>query len=678
MERGELDLAHYDADTYKNRMTYEMLIIDKMGYCDYYLIVRDFVLYAKGQEIPTGPGRGSGAGSLVAYLVGITEIDPIRYGLLFERFLNLQRISMPDFDIDFCYNRRDEVVRYVEEKYGKDRVTKIISFGTLAARAAVRDVGKALGMSYEEVDKVAKLVPRELNITLRKAMEQVPALSEEYRKNAKTRRLLDTSMAVEGMPRHITTHAAGIVITGEKVSSYIPLAVSGDVVLSQFVKDDLEKLGLLKFDFLALRYLTVIAEAERLVRQREPAFRIEKIPLDDSESYALLAKGDSEGVFQLESPGMRRLLVSMRPRCIEDIMIALALYRPGPMDSIPKYLARRENPAKVSYEIEAVREILEETGGCIIYQEQVMQIFRKVAGYSYGKADVVRKAIAKKHPEQMEQERESFLSGAERNRIPRDAANRLFDEMVSFADYAFNKSHAAAYSYLSYRTAYLKAHYRTAYFAALLTSVQNSAEKMAEYIADCEKAGITALPPDLSVSECGFTAEGDLSRGAIRYGLCGIKGVGEGLAKALCEERSKGKFTSFRDLLTRMNGKGLGRVQVQSMIYAGAMDCFGMRRSQLLEAAEPLLAEINDSARRNLDGQTGFLDALPGRIRRIPFRGSSGSAAKDPCPAGEGSHGTEFLRLFDGGVFRHAEKNKSLADLRRFAGGQRGKRQHPG
>ncbi|MBQ8912093.1 MAG: DNA polymerase III subunit alpha, partial [Clostridia bacterium] len=471
-----------DESAYKFRMIYELMMIEKMGYCDYYLIVWDFVNQARKMGIPVGPGRGSGAGSLIAYLIGITEIDSIRYNLLFERFLNPERVSMPDFDVDFCYDRRDEVIAYVAEKYGKDHVSQIAAFGTLGARAAVRDVGRVMGLSYAETDMVAKLIPHRMDVTIASALENSAELKKLYEERLSVTQLLDAAMAVEGMPRNITTHASGVVITREPVAHYMPLTTSSDVVLTQYDMDTVAELGLLKFDFLALRYLTVIENACKLIRKKDPGFRVEDQPLDDEEAYALIASGETDGLFQLESPGMKRLLMSMKPSCPEDLMLAIALYRPGPMEAIPALLAARNSGKAPKYEIPQLREILDETSGSIVYQEQVMQIFRKVAGYSYGRADVVRRAMAKKKADELEKQRAGFLEGAKKNLINEEAANALFDSMAGFASYAFNKSHAAAYAFVSYRTAYLKAHYPAEYMSALLSSVCGDAGKTAEYI----------------------------------------------------------------------------------------------------------------------------------------------------------------------------------------------------
>jgi len=589
-------------DDYKFRMIYELMIIAKMGYSDYFLIVWDFVNFAKKAKIPTGPGRGSGAGSIVAFLLDITEVDPIKYNLLFERFLNPERISMPDFDIDFCYDRRGEVIQYVTDKYGKDHVSQIMAFTTLAARAAVRDVGRVLGMPYGDVDEVAKLIPHEIGITIDEALKR-KELRELYETNEQVKRLIDISKNIEGMPRHTSIHAAGIVITEKPIYEYVPVMTSGDLVVTQFEKDTIEELGLLKFDFLALRYLTIIANASREIKKLNPDFDIEKIPFDDEKTFELLQKGQTDGLFQLESAGMKRLIVNMKPTKLEDIMIAIALYRPGPMDSIPEFLESRNNPEKAGQKfknIPEIKEILAETSGCIIYQEQVMQIFRKVANYSYGRADVVRKAMSKKKQEEMDKERITFVQGAIKNNISEKDANMLFDEMSGFAKYAFNKSHAASYSYISYRTAYLKANYPVQFFVALLVSVFGNQAKTAEYIAEAEKFGIKILPPDINRSEKLFCAVNN----DISYGLWGIKNVGDTFISNIIEERNKGgHFTSFSDFISRMAPYGLNKMQICSLIYAGAFDSLGVYRSRLVAVYEDMIARANEKLRRNISGQ---------------------------------------------------------------------------
>lgn len=593
-----LDEKH-DYDTYKSRMIYELLIIGKMGYEQYYLIVWDFIKYARERGIPVGPGRGSGAGSLIAYLIGITEIDSIKYDLLFERFLNPERVSMPDFDTDFCYDRRDEVIAYVREKYGVDHVAQIVTFGTMAARAVVRDVGRVLGMPYNEVDDIAKLIPQEGGMTLERAVAEVKPLHEYYLSNEKTKELIDLSKRLEGMPRHASTHAAGVVITKDPIYSYLPLSVNGSVAVTQFDMDTVAELGLLKFDFLALRYLTIISDAEREIRKLDSEFSVRKIPADDKQTFSYISSGRTGGVFQLESAGMRRMLMNMKPTCLEDVMIAIALYRPGPMDSIPKFIENREKPSSISYTIPVLEEILAPTCGCIIYQEQVMQICRKVAGFSYGRADIVRKAMSKKKTELLEKERVAFLEGAKRNFIDQSAADALFDEMVGFGKYAFNKSHAAAYSVVTYRTAYLKVHYPAAYFAALLTSVMGDTNKTATYVSECQSMSIRVLPPDINESFGRFSVTG----GNIRYGLLGIKTIGDGFVEKIIAERKKRPFASYADFCRRMVGIELSKTQAYALVCVGAFDSLGVDRGRLIASYDDVIAKAADDLKRELDGQ---------------------------------------------------------------------------
>ena len=590
------------SDDYKYRIEYELVVIGSMGYAEYFLIVSDFVNYAKSQGIPTGPGRGSGAGSLIAYLIGITEVDPVRYKLLFESFLNPQRISMPDFDIDFCYDRRDEVIRYVTDKYGADHVAQIVTFGTLAARAAIRDVGRALGMAYADVDAVACRIPRESGLTLRQALELEPGLREIYAGNPEVKRLIDTAEQVEGMPRHASTHAAGVVITDLPLTEYLPLSKNGDVTVTQYDMDTVARLGLLKFDFLALRYLTIIDNTAKLVRETDRSFDLKKIPYDDEETFRLISAGQTGGVFQLESAGMRQLLSEFQPRSVGDIMVALALYRPGPMDSVPVYLENRRHPEKIRYCTDKLRDILDETAGCIVYQEQVMQIFRVVAGYSYGKADIVRRAIAKKKAGVIEKEYEGFVTGAKANGVSEEDAGRLFGMMTDFSNYGFKKSHAAAYAILSYQTAYLKTHYPVAYYASLLTSVRDSPPKMTQYIAECAKLEVRVLPPDINRSRMLFAVEGD----AVRFGLLALKGVGVSFVRNILSVREAGEFRSFYDFVSRMASVELNRKQIEVLIKAGAFDRLGNNRSQLLAAYEQLLEMFAARGRGSVSGQMDF------------------------------------------------------------------------
>ena len=602
----------YDKQVYIDRIEYELDVIGSMGFSEYYLVVRDFVGFAKSNNIPVGPGRGSGAGSLVAYLNYITDVDSVKYELLFERFLNPERVSMPDFDIDFCYNRRDEVIQYVKERYGEERVSQIIAFATLAARAAVRDVGRALGMSYLAVDEVAALIPRDPNVTIKGLLDGTVRLKQDklapeyirkfrqaYESNVETKKLIDVSVALEGMPRHTQVHAAGVVITDKPVYNYVPLALSKGSVVTQYDMDKVSGIGLVKFDFLALRFLTIISDAEALVRRREPDFDIEKIPFDDEKTYKFISEGNTDGLFQLESAGMKRLLMGLKPQNIEDITAAISLYRPGPMDSIPEYLKNRESPEKIEYKIPALKPILDVTCGCVIYQEQVMSICREVAGYSLGRADIVRRMMAKKKNAEMEKERETFLAGAEERGTSREDANELFDKLVSFASYAFNKSHAVAYSVLAYRTAYLKCRYTGEYMAALLTSVLGNIAKTAEYIAQAEKYGVKILPPDINESFTDFT----VTDAGIRFGLAAIKNVGPGFIDGIINERKNGRFTSFEDFASRMSKRDMNKRQVESLIKCGTFDSLGVYRSRLLVSYENIIDEFVTSTRTNADGQ---------------------------------------------------------------------------
>ncbi len=591
--------GEYAESDYRERISYELSVINGMGYSEYYLVVADFIAYAKKNGIPVGPGRGSGAGSLVAYLLGITDIDPLRYGLLFERFLNPERVSLPDFDIDFCYDRRDEVIEYVKEKYGPEHVSQIITFGTMAARAAVRDVGRALGMSYSEVDRIAKLIPQFPGATLEGALKN-KELFEIYESSSEITRLIDTARALEGMPRHASTHAAGVVITSEPLSDIVPLAVNGGTVVTQFDMDTVAKVGLVKFDFLALRYITIISNTVKRIREKSPDFDIALIPYDDAETYEMIGSGDTNGIFQLESSGMRRMLTKLMPSCLSDIIAAIALYRPGPMDSIPAYIERKHGGGGIKYTSPKIIPILSETYGCIVYQEQVMQIFRAVAGYSYARADVVRRAMAKKKADVLEAEREDFVSGAVTRGMTKEEANVLFDDMASFSSYAFNKSHAAAYAVISYRTAYLKRHYTKEYMSSLLDSVLGWEGKTAEYIEECGRYGIKVLAPDINESRADYTALDD----GIRYGLAALKGLGRQFIDRITEEREReGKFRSFYDFAVRMNEYDCNKRQVESLIKSGAFDRLGQRRSQLIASYEAIVDNLHEKKRTGVSGQ---------------------------------------------------------------------------
>lgn len=607
IERGHIVISDSNPEkTYRDRIEYELSVIVKMGYSEYYLIVWDFVNYSKNSGIPVGPGRGSGAGSLVAFLIGITDIDPIRFDLLFERFLNPERVSMPDFDIDFCYNRRDEAIRYVRNKYGEDHTAQIITFGTLAAKAAVRDVGRALGMSYADVDIVAKQIPAEPGITLSKALQN-DNFRKLYDDDAAVKKLIDVAMAIEGMPRHASTHAAGVVITEDPVTTYVPIAVNGGVTVTQFDMETIAELGLLKFDFLALRYLTIIDEAEKQIRESEPGFDLTKVDITDPATYDTLCAGRCDGVFQLESAGIRQMLVQLKPRSIDDVIAAIALYRPGPMDSIPKYIEARHDPTKIHYCTPKLAPILDVTYGCIVYQEQVMQIFREVAGYSFAHADVVRRAISKKKQSVLDGERQAFLDGAVARGIDESDAAELFDDIVSFANYAFNKSHAAAYAVLSFRTAYLKTHYPREYECALLTSVISYTEKLSEYIADCSKQHISVLPPDINNSRAEFHVE----NGAIRFGMAALKNVGTSFINTIVDERSKnGKFVDIDDFICRMREHDMNKRQLEMLIKSGTLDSLGTERGKLLLVYDKLLDNRTAFGNTELDGQLGLFDTV--------------------------------------------------------------------
>ena len=617
IEGGYIRLDINNKEDYTARAEYELSVIESMGFTDYILIVRDYVTYAKTHGIAVGPGRGSGAGSLVNYLIGITDVDPLRFDLLFERFLNPERVSMPDIDVDFCYERRDEVLRYVSEHYGAEHVAQIVTFGTMAARAAIRDVGRVFGMSYAEVDRVANLVPRAIGVTLADALKQ-KELKALYESDANVARLIDTARALEGMPRHASTHAAGVVITDKEVSAYVPLSVNGDTVVTQFDMDTVAELGLVKFDFLGLRYLTIIADAERMVRASVPDFDIKKIPYDDKKTYALISEGRTDGVFQLESKGMKQVLMRLCPDSIDDVIAAIALYRPGPMDSIPQYIERRHGRDKSEYKNPALERILGKTYGCIVYQEQVMEIFREIAGYSLGKADIVRRAMSKKKASVMEAERQVFVGGAMERGMTEADAVALFEDMASFASYAFNKSHAASYAVLCYETAYLKAHYMSEYMAALLTSVLGDFGKTAAYIGECTKAGIAVLPPDINESETAFSAGG----GAIRFGLLALKGVGRLFVDQLiADRRQNGAFKSFEDFVTRMGGYDLNKRQVESLIKSGAFDSLGIYRSRLLASYEKIIENAQSKNRAEIDGQIDiFAMADAGAAAAAPVR----------------------------------------------------------
>ena len=602
---GRFDFASHNKEHYLERMEYELSVIDRMGFNAYFLIVSDFVSYAKRNDIPVGPGRGSGAGSLVAFCVGITDIDPIKFDLLFERFLNPERVSMPDFDIDFCYNRREEVIDYVKRRYGEDKVAQIATFGTLAARAAIRDVGRALGMQYAKVDAVAKLVPQGAGISIDKALE-TKELKELYESDADVRRLINVSRSLEGMPRHMSTHAAGVVITECPTYEYVPLSYSGTGVVTQFDMVTDERLGLVKFDFLGLRYITVLQDAQTQIRRHTPSFDLSKIPFDDKETFKLLCEARTDGIFQLESSGMKQVLSRLAPSCLEDVIAVIALYRPGPMDSIDSFIERKHGREKVTYATPLLKDILDVTYGCIVYQEQVMQICRALAGYTYAEADLVRRAMAKKKASVMNAERERFVKGCLKNNIEQTVSNSIFDSMVSFAQYAFNKSHATAYSIITYRTAYLKAHYPKEYFAALMTSVLDSQDKLRQYIQDAQKHGVRVLPPDINLSGSDFS----VANGDIRFGLLAIKNVGRNVTESIIREREQGSFKSFDSFITRLGGAEINKRMLEAFIKCGVFDSLGVTRASLLACYEQILDSEQTKQRNNIKGQMDFFSQM--------------------------------------------------------------------
>ncbi len=605
-------------DEIKERLDYELNVISSMGYVDYFLIVWDFIKFAKDNKIPVGPGRGSGAGSIVAYCLNITTIDPLRYNLLFERFLNPERVSMPDIDTDFCIDRRGEVIDYVIEKYGADHVAQIITFGKLKARAAIRDVGRTLDVPLSTVDKVAKLVPNELKMTLDKALDVSHELYDLYTGDEEIKKLIDTARVVEGLPRHSGVHAAGVVITDEPVSSYVPLQLSKDVITTQYHMDILGELGLLKMDFLGLRNLTVIKNAlDNIQKSRGIEVDIDHIDFDVKEVYDMIGSADTLGVFQLESGGMRNFMKELKPRSLEDIIAGISLFRPGPMDQIPRYIKNKNNPDKITYKHPLLEPILNVTYGCIVYQEQVLQIVQKLAGYSLGKADLLRRAMSKKKHDVMQREREYFIygqkddngnvivDGAIRRGVSEEVCAAIFDEIMDFASYAFNKSHAAAYAIIAYQTAYLKYFYAPEYMAALLTSMMSSTEKVVEYITDCEMHGIELLAPDINKSYYSFTVEDD----KIRFGLEAIKNVGHKLLVQIADERNRaGEFKSFTSFLERMSGTELNKRALEGLIKCGAFNSLGITRRSLMAVYEDLMSGISAQNRQNIAGQVSLFD----------------------------------------------------------------------
>lgn len=601
----------------KKRLNYELGVIKDMGYVDYFLIVWDFIRYAREQGIMVGPGRGSAAGSLVSYTLGITKLDPIKYDLLFERFLNPERVSMPDIDVDFCFERRQEVIDYVVEKYGKDQVVQIVTFGTMAARGVIKDVGRVMDVPYVQCDTIAKMIPQELNITIDKAMKANPELKKIYETDETVRKLIDMSRRLEGLPRHTSMHAAGVVISQKPVMEYVPLSRGSDgSLVTQFTMTTLEELGLLKMDFLGLRTLTVIQNAEKLVRRDKGIeLDMDKIDYEDKKVYGMLGAGKTEGVFQLESTGMKNFMKELKPGNLEDIIAGLSLYRPGPMDFIPQYIKGKNNPDEIHYDCPELEPILKATYGCIVYQEQVMQIVRSLGGYTLGRSDLVRRAMSKKKASVMEKERQNFVYGNEEEGVPgcihrgisEKTANKIYDDMIDFAKYAFNKSHAAAYAVVSYQTAFLKYYYPVEYMAALMTSVIHNPSKVAEYILSSRKMQIEILPPDINFGESEFSAD----HGAIRYGLSAIKSLGAPMIRAIVEERNEnGKYQSLRDFIERMSGRELNKRAIENLIKAGALDqVSGNRRQKLMVYAE-IVDAVNQEKKNAMTGQMSLFDLI--------------------------------------------------------------------
>ncbi len=608
---------------YRQQLSYEIDMIEKMGFTDYFLIVWDFVNFAKNAGIPVGPGRGSAAGSMVTYTLNITEIDPMKYGLFFERFLNPERVTMPDIDMDFGDTRRGEVVEYVRKKYGDDHVAQIVTFGTMAARGAIRDVGRALNFTYAETDVVAKLVPAAPHMTLTEALKVSPKLKQMYDAEPRVQNLIDTAMALEGMPRNTSTHAAGVVITRLPVYDYVPLATNDETIVTEYTMTTLEELGLLKMDFLGLRNSTVIDEAMHEIQKDEPDFSMARVQDNDPKVMEMLAQGKTSGVFQMESTGMTGVCVGLKPQSIEDLSIIVAAYRPGPMDSIPRLIACKHDPKLVKYKHPSLEPILSVTYGCILYQEQVIEIFRKLAGYSLGQADMVRRAMSKKKVKDIEKERGAFLrgdasrgiAGCEANGIPVPVAESIYNEMYDFANYAFNKAHSVCYAVIAYQTAWFKYYYPKQYMAALMTSVLDSSVKISEYIAECRAMGIAVLPPDLNESNDNFTVVPD----GIRFGLAAVKNIGRGFIQKVCANRAQeGPFTGLENFCQRMYGTDLNKRALENLIKCGACDCFGLKRAQMLQIYEVVMDTVTDSRRSNVEGQLGLFDLSAGAQTSVP------------------------------------------------------------
>lgn len=596
-----------DTNNIFQRLAYELSVIYSMGYVDYFLIVWDYINFAKRHDIPVGPGRGSAAGSIVSYCLEITDLDPIKYSLIFERFLNPERVSMPDIDVDFCYERRQEVIDYVVEKYGKDCVSQIVTFGTMAARAVIKDVGRVLDLPYAMVDNIAKMVPREIGITIDKALAENPDLKSEYENNEVVKDLIDKSKRLEGLPRHASMHAAGVLICGKPVEDYVPLSTGSDgAVVAQFVMTTLEELGLLKMDFLGLRTLTVIKDAENLIKKHNKGFTIHNIDYSDKGVFDAISTGKCDGIFQLESAGMKSFMKELKPRSLEDLIAGISLYRPGPMDFIPQYIKGKNNQDSVTYACPQLEAILKPTYGCIVYQEQVMQIVRDLAGYSWGRSDLVRRAMSKKKAYVMEQERKNFIygnpdegvKGCVNNGIDEKVAGKIYDDMIDFAKYAFNKSHAACYAVVSFQTAYLKTYYPVEFMAALMTSVIDNTSKVAGYIYACKQMNIGILPPDVNESQMEFTVE----NGKIRFAMAAIKSLGRPTIQAILKERGEnGSFISMQDFVTRMS-HALNKRAIENFVKAGAFDTFGHTRKSMMIVSESML----DSAiKHNKDSMTG-------------------------------------------------------------------------
>ena len=604
-----------DADEEKKkRLEYELSVIHKMGYVDYFLIVWDYINYAKTHGIAVGPGRGSAAGSIVSYCLGITDIDPIKYSLIFERFLNPERVSMPDIDVDFCYERRQEVIDYVVEKYGKDCVVQIVTFGTMAARAVIKDVGRVLDLPYAMVDNIAKMVPREIGITIDKAIQENPDLRNAYENDAQVHDLIDKSKRLEGLPRHASMHAAGVLISQKAVDEYVPVATGADgAVVAQFVMTTLEELGLLKMDFLGLRTLTVIQDAEKLARKKNPEFSIDNINYEDKNVYDMISTGKCEGIFQLESAGMKNFMKELKPQSIEDLIAGISLYRPGPMDFIPQYIKGKNNPGDITYDCPMLEPILKPTYGCIVYQEQVMQIVRDLAGYSLGRSDLVRRAMSKKKTSVMEKERQNFIYGNLEENVPgcisngidEKTANKIYDDMIDFAKYAFNKSHAACYAVVAYQTAYLKTYYPVEFMAALMTSVVDNTDKVAGYIYACRQMNIQMLPPDVNTSDMEFSVEDN----AIRFGLSAVKSLGRPTIKAIIDERNKSRFTSMQDFISRLN-TDLNKRTLENLIKSGAFDTFGNNRRQMMSVYARMLDNEAKQGKDAISGQMSLFDLV--------------------------------------------------------------------